>query len=86
MLRLPRVNFSGRARPADEGVVLRHAAVVVQADHGAGMVVEALRTLHLAAVAERDVEEAGAVEDESRAEVMAGLRLGLHAEQHLHVA
>ena len=73
------------ARLADEGVVLRHAAVVMQADHRAGMVVQPLGAIHLAAVAERDVEEA-AVEHQARAEVVSGPRLGPHAEQHLQVA
>ncbi len=41
---------------------------------------------YVAAVAERDIEVAQVVEDEARAEMVVGRRLGLQAEEYLHVA
>src|SRR6185295_2279444 len=70
---------------ADERIVLRHAAVVVQPDDRAVVVAWHLRPLHLAALAERQVEEAGAVEDDAAAEVQAAGSLRLLPEDHLQV-
>src|SRR5688572_20259426 len=78
LLRLP-------ARAADEGIVLRHAAVVVQADHRAGVVVGLLRALHLAAVAEREIHVARAVEHDAPAEVLAAAPFGSLLEKNLHI-
>jgi hypothetical protein len=57
----------------------------VQADHRTGVVVGTLRALHLAAVAEREVHMACAVEDDAAAEVLAARALGRLAEKHLHI-
>src|SRR5207237_303879 len=76
-LRLP-------ARLAGEGVVLRDAAVVAQPDHRARMVIRSLRALHLPALAEREIQIAGAVEDDAAAEVDAARAFRALPEQHLH--
>jgi hypothetical protein len=87
MLRLPRVNFSGRAPGwSTKGLSAGIAAVVVQADHRPGVIVEALRPLLVAAIAEGDEQEALPIEDQARAEVASAARLGEHPEQDLHVA
>src|SRR4030095_9452336 len=56
---------------ADERIVLRHAAVVVQADHRARVILGLRGAGHLAAVAQREVDVAGAVEDDAPAEVVS---------------
>ena len=82
---VPEVEFLGLpSRLADEGVVLRDAAIVVQPDHRAGMVVRSLRALHLPALAEREIQIAGAVEDDAAAEVDAARAFRALPEQHLH--
>ena len=57
--------FRQPARFADERIVFRHAAIVVQAYHRAVVITGILRALHFAAVAERNVEIAFAVEDDA---------------------
>src|SRR4051812_43670946 len=69
----------------DERIVLRHSAVVVKADHGAGVVIRLLCALHLAAVAECQVYEAGTVEDDAAAKMIAGPSLGALLEQDFHI-
>ena len=49
------------------------------------MIVQALGLVTLAAVPQGHVEEPRTVEDQSRAEVLPGARLGLKAEDHLDV-
>src|SRR5437762_1721432 len=71
-------------RLADERVVLRDAAVVAQPDHRAGVVIRSLRALHLPALAEREIQIAGAVEDDAAAEVDAARAFRALPEQHLH--
>src|SRR5690606_17257416 len=73
-----------RLLAAGEGVVGRNAAVAFDPVNLALALVQALHALGLAAVAGGDVEPALAVEDQARAEVMAGAQLGLLAEDHLH--
>ena len=53
------------ALAVDKGVVGRHAAIIVQADHRPGVVVGPLGPLPLTAVAEGDVEIALAVEHQA---------------------
>ena len=76
-LRLP-------SRLAGERVVLRDAAIVVQPDHRAGVVIRSLRALHLPALAEREIQIAVAVEDDAAAEVDAARAFRALPEQHLH--
>src|SRR5205814_10069119 len=71
-------------RLADEGVVLRDAAIVAQPDHRASVVIRSLRALHLPALAEREIQIAGAVEDDAAAEVDAARAFRALPEQHLH--
>ena len=59
----------------------------LQADDLAGEIAEILRTLHLEAIADADIHQPGAVEDDARAEIggcLGPLRQGL--EDHLDVA
>ncbi len=74
------VNLGTRAGSADERVVLGNAPVVMQAYDATEMVAEVLRRRHPAAVAQGEVEIAGAVEDETSAEMERRIELGLHAE------
>jgi hypothetical protein len=67
---------------ADERIVLRHPAVVVQADDRTRVIVGLLRAV---ALAERDEKVAVAIEHESRAEMHAGGAFRLLAEDHLDV-
>ena len=73
---------SGLAR---EGIVGRHATVVMQPDHRSGEVVGLLRARHLTAIAQRDVKKSSAVEHQPRAEMQAGIGLGQLAEDHFDV-
>src|SRR5205807_1342602 len=83
---VPEVEFLGLpSRLAGKRVVLRHAPIVVQTDHRAGVVIRALRALHLPALAEREIEIAVAVEDDAPAEVDAARAFRALPEQHLHV-
>src|SRR5207247_4512099 len=76
-LRLP-------SRLAGEGVVLRDAAIVVEPDDRAGVVVRSLRALHLPTLAERKIQIAVPVEDDAAAEVDAARAFRALPEQHLH--
>lgn len=49
------------------------------------MILRPLRAVALAAIAERDVEKAFAVENQPRSEVLATSGFGLHAEDHLDI-
>ena len=46
-----RINFPAHAIPADEGVVCGYAAIVVDPEQAAAMVVQVLRAILLAAIA-----------------------------------
>src|SRR5207302_9043799 len=82
---VPEVEFLGLpSRLSGERVVLRHAPIVVQTDHRAGVVIRALRALHLPALAEREIEIAVAVEDDAPAEVDAARAFRALPEHHLH--
>src|SRR5687767_15543274 len=72
-------------RPARIGIVLGHAAVVVQPDHRSCVVIGSLRAPLIAAIAERDVEQPVAIEYQARAEVLPGTALGQLAKDHLDV-
>src|SRR5438309_9346915 len=81
---VPEVEFLGLpSRLADERVVLRDAAIIVQPDHRAGMVIRALRALLLPALAEREIKSAVAVEDDAAAEVDAARAYRALPDQHL---
>jgi len=84
-----REHLGPRLRVVDEGVTRRRFAVIGQAQDLAGVVVQRLCPLHLAAVAERHVHDdrlaRPGVEHDARAEVLAGAALGRHAEHHLHL-
>src|SRR5207245_5288080 len=83
---VPEVEFLGLpAGLAGEGVVPGDAAIVVQPDHRAGMVIRPLRALPLPALAEREIKIAVAVEDDAAAEVDAARAFRALPEQHLHV-
>src|SRR6185503_18270212 len=80
------VEFLGLpARFSGERIVLRHTAVVVQPDDRARMVARPLRALHLAAVAQREIDVARAIEHDAPAEVVPGPALRALPEKHLHV-
>src|SRR2546427_690823 len=82
---VPEVEFLGLpSRLAGEGVVLRDAAIVVQPDHRAGVVIRSLRALLLPALAEREIQIAVAVEDDAAAKVDAARAFRALPEQHLH--
>jgi hypothetical protein len=84
--RFPNEKISGRAPGRSRnGFVGRHPAVILDPDDLASVVVEALRLSSIAAVPQGHVEQPGAVEDQARAEMLAGARLGLKAEDHLDV-
>ena len=59
---------------ADEGIVRRHRAVVLQPHDLAAEIVEILRPLHLIALARGDIHQAGAVEGDARAEMQPARR------------
>src|SRR5580704_18452943 len=82
----PGEDFRSRTGLADEGIVRRHRAVVAQADDLAGEIAEILGALHLEAVADADIHQSGAVEDDARAEIEAALAPGQGLEDHLDVA
>ena len=69
----PGEDLRPRARPADKGIVRRHRAVVLQAHDLAGEIAEILRAQHLETVADTDIHQPGAVEDDARAEIEAAL-------------
>src|SRR5688572_14479659 len=73
------------AQLAREWIVRRNPAVVVHAYHRACVIAGRLRTVFLAAIAERDVEQARTVEDKTRAEVISATSFWLLAEYDLHV-
>src|SRR6185436_3993835 len=70
---------------ADERVVGRHATVVMQTDHGPGVVVRPLRAIPVAALAEGEIEIAGAVEDDAPAEMVAAPAFRVLGKESLHV-
>jgi hypothetical protein len=80
-----REDLGPRAGALRERVVGGHAPVVVQAQDLAGVVVEALRAVLLAAVAERHEEVTLAVEYQFRAEMAPAARFRLHSEDRLHL-
>ena len=82
----PGEDFGPRTGLADEGIVRRHRAVVAQADDLAGEIAEILRPLHLEAIADADIHQPGAVEDDARAEIEAALASGQGLEDHPDVA
>src|SRR5262245_25166781 len=73
------------ARSSDERIVFRDAAIVVQAYHGACVIVGLLRPVAVAAFAESDEKIAVAIEHEARPEVLAAPGLGLHAKDDFDV-
>src|SRR5262245_61657056 len=86
LIAVPEVEFLRLpGRLSDERIVLRHAAVVVQADDRAGVIVGLLRARHLAAVAEREIEVACAVEHDAATAVNARAPLRARPERNLSV-
>ncbi|OMP12863.1 spermatogenesis-associated protein 21 [Corchorus olitorius] len=81
-----RPDLRAHAGLADEGVVLRHAALGREPHDLALQLVKLLRGGPLVVFAQRDEEIALVVEHQARPEVIAGGELGLLAEDHLEVA
>ena len=57
----------------------------MQADHRTGVVIELLRARLVATVAERQINNTFTVKHDAAAEMLAGTRFRLHAEQQLHL-
>lgn len=57
--------FGQRAGLSDEWIVSGERAIIFQADDLAGVLVRPLRAILFAALAERDVEKSGAVEQQA---------------------
>jgi hypothetical protein len=85
--RFPNEKISGRAPGRSRnGLSAGTRTVVVEPQDLAAMVVQALGLVTLAAVHQGHVEQPGAVEDQARAEVLGGARLGLKSEDHLEAS
>ena len=70
---------------ADERIVGRHAAVIVEADDFAGVVAQILGAVAVAALTGGDVEMAGRVESETRAEVPAAAGFPVDPKNHFEI-
>src|SRR5688572_15536970 len=71
------------SRLADERVARRNAPIIVQANDRAGVIVRFLRSFHLPAITERDVQVSRSVEYEARSEMPSGISLRLLAKDYL---
>src|SRR5512139_138883 len=80
-----RIDLGLRARLDAERVVVGDAPVVGEPNDLPGVIVELLRAVLLAAVAEGDVEQAVSVEYEARPEMSAAARFRFGAENHAHL-
>jgi hypothetical protein len=79
-------DFRQRLLAICEGIVVGHRAVGIDPHDACGMIHEILATLHVAAVADREVELAISAEGDARTEMPAGCADLLHPEDRLHVA
>src|SRR5262245_9034425 len=78
-----RPNLGARVRPSDEGVVLRDASVIVEAQRLAGERIQPLRQPPLGRVARRNVDLAVGAEPRSRPRVVTRRRNVLDDDQRL---
>ena len=79
-----REDLRSRTAFAEERIAGSGLAVVGEPHDLAAVVVQLLRTGHVAALTERHVHQPGAIEDDAGAEVVAAAALGRETEQDFH--